>query len=35
VGFSVEQQDLLWEMWRGGESIRAMERALAVSLPRI
>jgi len=35
VGFSVEQQDLLWGMWRGGESIRAMERALAVSLPRI
>jgi len=35
VGFGVEQQDLLWGMWRGGESIRAMERALAVSLPRI
>jgi len=35
VGFSVEQQDLLWGMWRGGESLRTMERALAVSLPRI
>jgi len=35
VGFSAEQQDLLWGMWRGGESLRTMERALAVSLPRI
>ncbi len=35
VGFSVEQQGLLWGMRRGGASIRAMERALAVSLPRI
>jgi len=29
VGFGVEQQDLLWGMWRGGESLRTMERALA------
>ncbi len=35
VGFSIEQQDQLWEMWRGGESIRAIERAMAVSMPRI
>jgi len=35
VGFSVEQQDLLWGMWRGGESLRTMERSLGVSLPRI
>ena len=35
VGFSVEQQDLLWTMWRGGESIRAIERSLGVSMPRI
>lgn len=25
----------LWEWWRGGESIRAMVRALGVSMPRI
>ncbi len=35
VGFSVEQQDLLWGMWRGGESLRTIERSLGVSLPRI
>ena len=35
VEFSIEQQDQLWEMWRGGESIRAIERAMAVSMPRI
>jgi len=35
VGFSDEQQDQLWGMWRGGESLRTMERSLAVSLPRI
>jgi len=35
VGFSVELQDQLWEWWRGGESIRAMVRALGVSMPRI
>jgi len=35
VGFSAEQQDQLWGMWRGGESLRTMERSLAVSLPRI
>ena len=26
VGFSVEQQNLLWAMWRRGDSIREMER---------
>jgi len=35
VGFSAEQQDQLWGMWRGGESLRTMERSLGVSLPRI
>ena len=35
VGFSVEQQDLLWGMWRGGESLRGMGRSLGVSMPRI
>ncbi len=30
VGFIIEQQDQLWEMWRGRESIRAMVRALGV-----
>jgi len=35
VGFSVEQQDLLWGMWWGGESIRGMGRALGVSVPRV
>jgi hypothetical protein len=29
VGFSVEQQNLLWAMWRRGDSIREMERTLA------
>ena len=31
VGFSVEQQNLLWVMWRRGDSIREMERTLGVS----
>jgi hypothetical protein len=35
VGFSVEQQNLMWEMRRGGESIRAMERTLGETMPRI
>src|ERR1700757_5009646 len=35
VGFSVEQQNLLWAMWRRGDSIREMERALGETLPRI
>lgn len=35
VGFSVEQQNLLWAMWRGGESIREMERTLGETLPLI
>src|SRR5262249_7145932 len=35
VGFGVEQQDLLWAMWRRGDSIREMERTLGETLPRI
>src|SRR5215510_16398799 len=35
VGFSVEQQNLLWAMWRRGDSIREMERTLGEALPRI
>jgi DNA-binding CsgD family transcriptional regulator len=35
VGFGVEQQDLLWAMWRRGESIREMERTLGETLPRV
>ena len=33
VGFTVEQQNLLWAMWRRGDSIRAMERTLGETLP--
>jgi IS30 family transposase len=35
IGFSVEQQNLLWVMWRRGDSIREMERTLGETLPRI
>jgi hypothetical protein len=35
VGFSLEQQNLLWAMWRRGDSIREMERTLGETLPRI
>ena len=35
VGFSVGQQNLLWVMWRRGDSIREMERTLGETLPRI
>jgi Helix-turn-helix domain len=35
VGFSVEQPNLLWAMWRRGDSIREMERTLGETLPRI
>jgi hypothetical protein len=35
VGFGVEQQDLIWAMWRRGDPIREMERALGETLPRI
>ena len=35
VGFSVAQQNLLWAMWRRGDSIREMERTLGETLPRI
>ena len=33
VGFSVEQQDLIWAMWRRGDAIREMERTLGETLP--
>jgi IS30 family transposase len=35
VGFSVEQQNLLWAMWRRGDSIREMERTLGEAMPWI
>ena len=35
VGFSVEQQNLLWVMWRRGDSIRETARTLGETLPRI
>jgi hypothetical protein len=33
VGFSVEQQNLLWAMWRRGDSIREMETISTLSRP--
>ena len=35
VGFDVEQQALIWTMWRRGDAIREMERTLGETLPRI
>jgi hypothetical protein len=35
VGFSIEQQNLMWAMRRRGESIREMERTLGETMPRI
>ena len=35
VGFGVEQQDLIWAMWRRGDAIREMERTLGETMPRI
>ena len=35
VGFGVEQQDLIWVMWRRGDAIREMERTLGETMPRI
>jgi IS30 family transposase len=35
VGFDVEQQALIWAMWRRGDAIREMERSLGETLPRI
>jgi hypothetical protein len=35
VGFSVEQQNLMWAMRRRGDSIREMERTLGETMPRI
>jgi hypothetical protein len=33
VGFDVEQQALIWAMWRRGDAIREMERTLGETLP--
>src|SRR5215208_5504275 len=33
--FSVEQQNLLWALWRRGDSMQEMERTLGETLPRI
>ena len=35
VGFGVEQQELIWAMWRGGVAIREMERTLGETMHRI
>ncbi len=35
VGFGVEQQELIWAMWRRGDEIREMERTLGETMPRI
>jgi len=35
VGFDVEQQALIWAMWRRGDAIREMESTLGETLPRI
>jgi Helix-turn-helix domain len=35
VGFGVEQQELIWAMWRPGDPVREMERTLGATLPRI
>jgi hypothetical protein len=32
VGFDVEQQALIWAMWRRGDAIREMERTLGETL---
>ncbi len=33
IGFSVEEQNLMWSMRRAGESIREMERTLGETVP--
>jgi hypothetical protein len=35
VRFSIEQQDLIWAMWRGGDSLREIERQVSETMPRI
>jgi transposase, IS30 family len=35
VGFGVEQQAVIWAMWRRGDPVREMERTLGETLPRI
>lgn len=35
VGLDVEQQALIWAMWRRGDAIREMDRTLGETLPRI
>jgi IS30 family transposase len=34
-GFTVEQENLIWELWRGGESLREIVRVLGETKPRI
>ncbi|WP_406229456.1 IS30 family transposase [Nocardia sp. NBC_01009] len=35
LGFSVDQQNLIWDLHRRGESIREIERVLGETMPRI
>ncbi|MDV6271308.1 helix-turn-helix domain-containing protein [Rhodococcus globerulus] len=35
LGFTVEQENLIWDLHRGGESIREIERVLGETMPRI
>jgi hypothetical protein len=35
LGFTVEQENLIWELWRGGESLREIVRVLGETKPRI
>ncbi len=35
LGFTVEQENLIWDLHRRGESIREIERVLGVTMPRI
>ena len=35
LGFTVEQENLIWDLHRRGESIREIERVLGETMPRI
>ena len=35
LGFTVEQENLIWDFHRRGESIREIERILGATMPRI
>lgn len=35
LGFTVEQENTIWEMWRRGESLSATGRVLGESVPQI